>query len=86
MGFHFNINRDEFLRAIGTMQNITGKKGTMAILVNVLMEVTQEGLILTATDLEIGLKNSSPPKSLKQECLLCPRKSFLNWFANHRPR
>ena len=43
MAFHFNVVREDFLRAIGAQQNITGKKGTLAILSNVLVEVFQEG-------------------------------------------
>ncbi|MCI5118268.1 MAG: DNA polymerase III subunit beta, partial [Candidatus Electrothrix sp. LOE1_4_5] len=39
MPFHFNIAREDLLRAINAQQQITNKKGTLAILSNVLMEV-----------------------------------------------
>ena len=35
MGFYFNIGREDLLRAVSAQQNITGKKGTLAILANV---------------------------------------------------
>ncbi|MDZ7641270.1 MAG: DNA polymerase III subunit beta [Desulfurivibrio sp.] len=52
----FNVSRPEFLNALALLQNIAGKKGTMAILANILLEADQDGLTLTATDLEVGLR------------------------------
>ena len=58
MAFHFTISRDNLLRAIGAQLNITSKKGNLAILANVLMEVEQDKIVFTGTDLEIGLKQT----------------------------
>ncbi|RWX48709.1 DNA polymerase III beta subunit, N-terminal domain, partial [Candidatus Electrothrix communis] len=51
MPFHFNIAREDLLRAINAQQQITNKKGTLAILANVLMEVENNEIVFTATDL-----------------------------------
>ncbi len=76
MGFHFNIARDDLLRAISAQQNITSKKGTMAILSNVLMEVHPENITFTGTDLEIGLRQTVPAEIFEQGILTLPAKKL----------
>jgi DNA polymerase-3 subunit beta len=76
MAFHFNIPRESFLRAIGAQQNITSKKGTLAILSNVLLEAEQDRLILTATDLEIGLKQIVPAEVMEKGVITLPAKKL----------
>lgn len=76
MAFQFNIHRDDLLRAIGAQQNITSKKGTLAILSNVLLEVEQEKIIITGTDLEIGLKQSVPAEVMTTGILTLPAKKL----------
>ena len=76
MAFQFNINRDDLLRGIGAQQNITSKKGTLAILSNVLVEVEQEQIVLTGTDLEIGLKQSIPAEVIETGVLTLPAKKL----------
>jgi len=58
MPIHCSVPRDILIEGLNSLQNITTKKSTtMAILSNVLLEVTREGeLILTGTDLEVGLR------------------------------
>ncbi len=50
------VQRNSFIEGLGALQNITNKRGTLAILSNILVEATNNGLILTGTDLEVGLK------------------------------
>nr|WP_320010918.1 DNA polymerase III subunit beta [uncultured Desulfobulbus sp.] len=76
MAFQFNINRDDLLRGISAQQNITSKKGTLAILSNVLVEVEQEQIVLTGTDLEIGLKLSIPAEVIETGVLTLPAKKL----------
>lgn len=76
MAFHFNINRDDFLRAISAQQNITNKKGTLAILSNVLLEVKVDSVVLTGTDLEIGLKQRVPAEVIETGTLTLPAKKL----------
>ncbi len=76
MAFHFNVSRDNFLRAIGAQQNITSKKGTLAILSNVLVEIRQDAVTLTGTDLEIGLKQTLPAEVFEQGVLTLPAKKL----------
>ena len=76
MPFHFNIAREDLLHAIGGQQNITNKKGNMAILANVLMEVENNEVILTGTDLEIGLKKTVPAEVFETGVLTVPSKKL----------
>ena len=76
MAFQFTIHRDDLLRAIGAQQNITSKKGTLAILSNVLLEVEQERIVITGTDLEIGLKQSVPAEVMETGVLTLPAKKL----------
>lgn len=56
MSLNCTVLKDDLLEGLNSLQNITNKKGTLAILANVLLESTNEGLYLTGTDLEVGLK------------------------------
>jgi DNA polymerase III subunit beta len=76
MAFQFNINRDDFLKALSSQQNITSKKGTLAILSNVLLEVQKDSVVLTGTDLEIGLKQIVPAEVIETGVLTLPAKKL----------
>ena len=76
MAFQFNISRDDLLKAISTQQNITSKKGTLAILSNVLLEVGHDKVTFTGTDLEIGLKQTVPAEVLSPGTLTLPAKKL----------
>ncbi|MGB5687443.1 MAG: DNA polymerase III subunit beta [Candidatus Electrothrix sp.] len=76
MPFHFNIAREDLLRAISAQQQITNKKGTLAILANVLMEVKNNELIFTATDLEISLRQTVPAEVFESGSLTVPSKKL----------
>jgi DNA polymerase-3 subunit beta len=52
----FSIEKDEFVKGLSLSQNVVEKKGTMPILLNVLLETKENGISITATDLEIGIK------------------------------
>ena len=76
MPFHFNIAREDLLKAIGAQQNITSKKGTLAILSNVLLEVDNNNIVFTGTDLEIGLKQKVPAEVFETGFLTLPAKKL----------
>jgi DNA polymerase-3 subunit beta len=76
MAFHFNIAREDLLKAISSQQQITNKKGTLAILANVLMEVKNNEIIFTATDLEISLRQTVPAEVFETGSLTVPSKKL----------
>lgn len=56
MPLKFKVEKNAFLTALNSLQAITGKKGTMAVLSNVLLTTLDHSLELTGTDLEVGIK------------------------------
>jgi DNA polymerase-3 subunit beta len=57
-----HVDRDPFLRSLQMVHNIVEPRQTMPILANVLLEAEGEGLRLTATDLEVGVRVSAPAR------------------------
>ncbi|MBU1140273.1 MAG: DNA polymerase III subunit beta, partial [Proteobacteria bacterium] len=57
-------------------QNITSKRATLAILSNILIETTNDSLILTGTDLEVGLRLQVPADIHDQGSLTLPSKKI----------
>ena len=52
----FSIEKEIFLKGLSRIQGIVEKRNTIPILSNVLIESNSEGIFLTATDLEVGMK------------------------------
>ncbi|MFZ5775203.1 MAG: DNA polymerase III subunit beta [Thermodesulfobacteriota bacterium] len=77
MALVFTVSRDEFLAGLASLQNVAGKKGTIAILSNVLIESGVDSLLLTATDLEIGIRNQIPAEILSTGSITLPAKKLL---------
>jgi len=76
MSLVLNIAREDFLHALSTMQNITGKPGTIAILSNILLKSLNDSLQLTGTDLEIGIRQTIPAEILSQGAITLPAKKL----------
>ena len=62
----FRISKDIFMKALQRIQGIVEKRNTMPILSNALLEVQNDLLYITATDLEVGMKSSYPTKVIKE--------------------
>ena len=54
----FKIEKEQFLKSLQKIQGIVEKRTSMPILSNVLLEATETSLLVTATDLEVGMKSS----------------------------
>jgi DNA polymerase-3 subunit beta len=53
---NFEIEKKEFLRGLGLMQSVAGRKTTLPILSHILLEWDQNSVYLTGTDLETGIR------------------------------
>ena len=49
----FHVERDVLLRSLTHIQGVVEKKNTLPILSNVLIQATEEGLLITATDMDM---------------------------------
>ncbi len=63
----FIIKRSEFLRPIARVQGIVEKRTTMPILSNLLLNLHGDKIEITATDLEVSIRDKAPLVSLKKE-------------------
>ena len=70
------VQRNDFIEGLGSLQNITSKRGTLAVLSNILIEATSNGLVLTATDLEVGVKLFVPAEVAQIGSLTLPSKKI----------
>jgi DNA polymerase-3 subunit beta len=76
MALNCTVTRNDFLEGLNSLQNITNKKGTLAILSNVLLETTNGGLMLTGTDLEVGLRIFVTAEIHEEGSLTLPSKKI----------
>jgi len=71
-----NVSREDFLAALSSLQNVTGKKGTIAILSNVLIETQNDAISITATDLEVGIRHMIPAEIIESGSITLPAKKL----------
>lgn len=63
----FTITKQAFLDGLQSIQSIVSNRVTLPILSNLLLEATESGLTLTATDREVSLRIHVPILSLEQQ-------------------
>ena len=61
----FTVSRADLVRELNLSQGVVEKKTTIPILSNVLIETDGDRIVLTATDLELGIRCSCPAKVKK---------------------
>lgn len=76
MSLNCTVTKNDLLEGLNSLQNITNKKGTLAILSNVLISTTNGGLSLIGTDLEVGLKIFVPAEIHGEGILTLPSKKI----------
>lgn len=71
------VSKNDLMEGLNNLQNITNKRGTtLAILSNVLITTSGSALILTGTDLEVGLKLSVPAEIYEEGTMTLPSKKL----------
>lgn len=68
------VNKEELQGAIATVSNIVSSKATLPILSNILLETTEAGLKMNATDLDIGISCEFPVNVFEQGSITIPAK------------
>jgi DNA polymerase-3 subunit beta len=76
MALHCIVSSHELLDGLNSFQNITNKKGTLAILANIKIETTNNGIILTGTDLEVGSRIFISAEIQEEGSLTLPSKKL----------
>jgi DNA polymerase III subunit beta len=76
MSMIVNLSREKFLTGLASLQNITSKKGTIAILANVLIATGNDSIEITGTDLEVGIKARIPAEVRMEGAITLPSKKL----------
>jgi DNA polymerase-3 subunit beta len=63
---NFEIVKKEFVRGLGLMQGVAGRKTTLPILSHILLEWDKNALFLTGTDLETGIREEIMVKTYQK--------------------
>jgi len=74
----FCSTKEELLKVVQTVQSAINAKSTLPILSNILIETTETGTTLTATDFDIGIISTSPIKAQIPGAITVPAKKFLD--------
>ena len=75
----FAVSKNDLVRELGLSQGVVEKKTTIPILSNVLIEAQGDRIILTATDLELGIRCSCPAKVKKEGAGTVPARKLLDY-------
>jgi DNA polymerase-3 subunit beta len=74
----FVISKSELQELIGTIQNVVAQKATIPILSNILIEAIGDEIILTATDLTVGMRCYVGAKVIEEGATTLPAKRFFS--------
>ena len=72
------ISTSELNKVIGKIQNVISPKPTMPILSNFLLQAYNDELILTATDLSVGIRCRVEAQITEEGATTLPTKTFAN--------
>jgi DNA polymerase-3 subunit beta len=75
----FTVSKADLVRELNLSQGVVEKRTTIPILSNVLMEAAGERVLLTATDLELGIRCSFPARVTREGAGTIPVKRLLDY-------
>lgn len=75
----FTVSKSELVRELGLSQGVVEKKTTIPILSNILLETDGDRLLMTATDLELGIRCSCPARVVKPGAGTLPARRLLEY-------
>jgi len=76
MSVHCVIDKEKFLDILAGVQNVTNKKNTMAILANILLQLEDSKLTITATDMEVCLQFYMEAQEMMAGSITLPSKKL----------
>jgi len=75
----FIVSKSDLVRELNLSQGVVEKKTTIPILSNVLVEASGDHIMLTATDLELGIRCSCPARVQKPGAGTIPARKLLDY-------
>jgi DNA polymerase III subunit beta len=76
----FTVSRADLVRELNLSQGVVEKKTTIPILSNILVEADRDKIVLTATDLELGIRVSCPARVKKAGAGTIPARRLLDYI------
>src|ERR1700724_2377357 len=76
----FTVSRADLVRELNLSQGVVEKKTTIPILSNVLLEADGNKIVLTATDLELGIRCSCAARVKKSGAGTIPARRLLDYI------
>ena len=73
----FTVSKSDLVRELNLSQGVVEKKTTIPILSNILVEADRDKIVLTATDLELGIRVSCPARVKKSGAGTIPARRLL---------
>lgn len=77
--------QEQLLSGINIVSRAVASRAQLPVLSHILFEATVEGVVLSATDLEIGIKVKVPAKVEKKGVVAVPAKMFSEFLASLPP-
>jgi len=74
----FSTTKDVLLKGVQTVQTAINAKSSLPILSNILIDVVNDSIVLTTTDLDIGINTTIPVKPAVQGAITLPAKKFFD--------
>lgn len=75
----FTVSKTDLVRELSLSQGVVEKKTTIPILSNVLLEAAGDRVVLTATDLELGVRCVCPAKVKREGAGTIPARKLLDY-------
>jgi DNA polymerase-3 subunit beta len=75
----FSVSKSDLVRELNLSQGVVEKKTTIPILSNVLVETAGDRIVLTATDLELGIRCACPARVARSGAGTIPAKRLLDY-------
>lgn len=75
----FTVSKSDLVKELNLSQGVVEKKTTIPILSNVLLEAEDDRVLITATDLELGIRCACPARVQKPGAGTIPAKRFLDY-------
>lgn len=75
----FTVSKNDLVRELSLSQGVVEKKTTIPILSNVLLEAAGDRVLLTATDLELGIRCACPAKVKREGSGTIPARKLLDY-------
>ncbi len=82
----FNINRDELLPVLQTVSGVVDRRQTLPILSNILLNIEENSLKITATDMEVELIVEISAELNLSGLITLPAKKLLTFVGHCRKK